>query len=102
MIAVTPDCEGAHIYCRSRKDGKDGFAYLIVYNSLTEVTEIELPTEAEVYALCGNVSLRASTMCLNGKPLELSGVSDTTELVPEKVEAGKLSIAPASCTFIVI
>ncbi|MBQ7379759.1 MAG: beta-glucuronidase [Clostridia bacterium] len=97
-----PDCEGAHIYCHSRKDGKDGFAYLVINNSLTEATEIDLPTEAEVYALSGNGSLRASVMCLNGKPLELSGVSDTTELVSEKVAAGKLSIAPASCTFIVI
>lgn len=41
-------------------------------------------------------------MCLNGKASELSGVSDTTALVPECVRAGKLAIAPASCTFIVI
>ena len=36
------------------------------------------------------------------KVLELSGLSDTTVLLPEKVSAGKLAIAPGSCTFIVI
>ena len=52
--------------------------------------------------ICVQYDIEASSMCLNGKVLELSGLSDTTVLLPEKVSAGKLAIAPGSCTFIVI
>ena len=75
--------EGAHVYAHSRKDGKDGYAYLVINNS-QEVTTVELPGQAQVYALTGNGKLRSRTMLLNGRELvlgendalpELSGVA---------------------------
>ena len=97
-----PNTEGAHIYCHSRKDGKDGCVYLVINNSLTETTTVELPKDAEIYSLSGNGNIRSTVMYLNGKPLGVEGVSDFSELTPEKHPVGSLTLAPSTCTFIVI
>ena len=94
--------EGAHVYCHSRRDGKEGLVYLVINNSWTETTTVELPTEAEVYALTGNGKLRSRTMCLNGKELVLGEGDTLPELTGVKTPAGKLEIAPGGCTFIVL
>jgi len=41
-------------------------------------------------------------MYLNGKPLGVQGVSELSALNPERHPAGKLMLAPSTCTFIVI
>ena len=97
-----PDTEGTHVYCHSRRDGKDGCVYLVINNSLTDTTEIELPKDAEVYSLSGNGDIRSTVMYLNGRPLGVQGVSELSDLNPERHPAGKLTLAPATCTFIVI
>ena len=93
--------EGAHVYCHSRKDGKEGKAYLVINNSWTETTTVELPGEAEVYALTGTTGMRSRTMCLNGKELVLGENDTLPELIGARV-SGKVEIAPGGCTFIVI
>ena len=93
--------EGAHIYCHSRKDGKEGKAYLVINNSRTETTTVELPGEAEVYALTGNDKLRSRTMLLNGKELVLGENDALPELAGVKT-SGQVEIAPGGCTFFVI
>ena len=93
--------EGAHVYAHSRKDGKDGAAYLVINNS-TEPTTVELPAEAEVYALTGNGKLRSRTMLLNGKELVLGENDTLPALEGEKVGAGSIQVAPGGCTFIVV
>ena len=93
--------DGAHVYCHSRKDGKEGKAYLVINNSWTETTTVELPGEAEVYALTGTTGMRSRTMCLNGKELVL-GENDTLPELTGVSLSGKVEIAPGGCTFIVI
>ena len=93
--------EGAHVYAHSRKDGKDGAAYLVINNS-AEPTTVELPAEAEVYALTGNGKLRSRTMLLNGKELVLGENDTLPALEGEKVGAGSIQVAPGGCTFIVV
>ena len=93
--------EGAHVYCHSRKDGKEGKAYLVINNSWTETTTVELPGEAEVYALTGTTGMRSRTMCLNGKELVLGENDTLPELIGVKA-GGKIEVAPGSCTFILI
>lgn len=93
--------EGAHVYCHSRKDGKDGKAYLVINNSRTETTTVELPGEAEVYALTGNGKIRSRTMLLNGKELVLGENDALPELAGAKT-SGQVEIAPGGCTFFVI
>ena len=96
-----PVSEGAHVYCHSRRDGKEGCVYLVINNS-KEVTTVELPKEAEVYALTGNGKLRSRTMCLNGRELVLGENDALPCLCGETVPAGTLEVAPGGCTFVVL
>ena len=94
--------EGAHVYAHGRKDGKDGYVYLVINTSWTDATTVELPKEAEVYALTGTTGMRSRTMSLNGVELKLGENDEIPAMTGVKVEAGKLDIAPGSCTFIVL
>ena len=96
-----PIREGAHVYAHSRADGKEGRAYLVINNSWTETTTVELPGEATVYALTGDGSMRSRTMLLNGKPLTL-GEGDTLPELEGVFASGKVEVAPGGCTFIVV
>ncbi len=75
--------------------------YLGINNSWTETTTVELPIEAEIYALTGTTGMRSRTMCLNGKELVLGENDTLSELIGTRV-SGKVEIAPGGCTFIVI
>ena len=99
--AGVPTSEGAHVYCHSRRDGKEGVAYLVINNSLTDTTTVELPGEAARYTLSGGDSMRSPVMYLNGKALVLGENDELPELAPEKVK-GTVELAPGTCTFLVI
>ena len=75
--------------------------YLGINNSWTETITVELPREAEIYALTGTSGMRSRTMCLNGKELVLGENDTLPELTGVKV-SGKVEVAPGSCTFIVL
>lgn len=92
--------QGAHVYAHSRRDGKEGVAYLIVNNS-NEATTVELPKEAEVYMLAGETGLRSRNMTLNGKALVLGEGDVLPELAPVKA-TGTLEIPATNCAFIVL
>lgn len=96
-----PGVEGAHVYCHSRKDGKEGCTYLVINNSLTDETTLELPASAKLYELSGNGNMRNKVMHLNGRPLTLGENNELPCLCGKDVE-GTVSIAPGSCAFIVI
>ena len=94
--------EGAHVYAHSRKDGKEGVAYLVINNSRTETTKVELPKDAVRYTLDGNGNMRSLVMYLNGKPLTL-GENDEIPAMEGVVEkAGTVEVAPGTCTFFVV
>ena len=98
-----PIREGAHIFAHSRKDGKDGVVYLIINNSLTDSTTVELPKAAWRYTLGGaDGNLRAAVMTLNGQPLVLGENNALPELKPATQAAGTLELAPGTCTFLVM
>nr|WP_156805524.1 beta-glucuronidase [Streptococcus sp. S784/96/1] len=95
--------EGAHVFAHSRKDGRQGKAYLIVNNSEVNDTVIKLDKEAELYLLEGeNKDKRARRMTLNGKVLELTSENQLPEIVANKVEAGEIVIPKTSCAFIIL
>ena len=94
---------GAHVYAHSRKDGKDGVVYLVINNSETETTTVELPKAATVYALQGKDGNKRSTvMTLNGRDLVMGDGWELPDLSGAEVPAGKLEVAPLGCTFIVL
>ena len=93
-------CEG-HVYCHSRKDGKDGYAYLIVNNDLEKAMTVELPGEGTLYALAGRDGMRSSVMTLNGTDLAAGAKGELPELAGTAV-SGTVQIAPGSCSFIIV
>ncbi len=98
-----PIREGAHVYAHSRKDGKDGVVYLVINNSRTEATNVELPKDAEVYELAGqDGDIRATVMTLNGEPLVLGEGNAVPEMKPVVKKAGTYEVEPATCAFIVM
>ncbi len=98
-----PIREGAHVFAHSRKDGKEGVVYLVINNSLTETTTVELPKDAERYTLAGEKgNVRATVMTLNDKPLVLGENNSLPELAPVTQKSGTVELAPATCTFFVI
>ena len=92
---------GAHVFAHSRKDGKEGVAYLVINTSWEETTTVELPKAAEVYALTGNGKMRSRTMLLNGKELVLGENDEIPELTGVTME-GAVEVAPGGCTFFVL
>ncbi len=94
--------EGNHVYAHSRKDGKDGYCYLVINNSLTEEMTVSLPKEAEVYTLSGNGNIRSKVMYLNGKPLTLDENNKLPDLDGAVLSEGEHKLPCASCRFIVI
>ena len=93
--------EGAHVFCHSRKDGKDGCVYLVINNSLTDTTKVELPKEALRYTLCGNGNVRNTSIYLNGTKLEL-GANDELPAMEGEAVSGTIELAPGTCTFFVM
>ena len=92
--------EGARVYCHSRKDGKDGYAYLVINNS-PETTAVELPKEAEAYVLSGKDKLRSRVMQLNGKDLVLGENDELPPLEGVKV-SGTVELPAYGCAFYVL
>ena len=96
-----PIREGAHVFCHSRKDGKEGYAYLIINNSKKEYTTVEIPKEATCYTLSGNGKMRSTTALLNGKELVVDE-NDNLPSLEGEVVSGAIKLAPGTCTFLVI
>lgn len=99
--AGEPIREGVHVYAHSRKDGKPGAAYLIINNSLTEATTVELPVPAQRYTLDAE-AVRSRVMRLNGQPLTLGENDALPAMEPAAAPAGTLELAPATCTFLIV
>ena len=77
--------------------------YLVINNSETETTTVELPKAATVYALQGKDGNKRSTvMTLNGRDLVMGDGWELPDLSGAEVPAGKLEVAPLGCTFIVL
>ena len=80
----------------------EGKAYLVINTSWDAPTTVELPKEAEVYALTGKTGMRSRTMCLNGSELVLGENDQLPALNGVTVPAGKIEVAPGGCTFIIL
>ena len=97
-----PQTEGAHVYCHSRKDGQEGYCYLVINNSLTEETKLTLPKDGWLYVLSGKGGMRGRTMTLNGRELVLGENNALPCLEGNHVDDGDYYIPAGSCAFVVI
>ena len=94
--------EGAHVFCHSRKDSEVGYTYLVINNSLTDTTTVELPKDAMVYAIAGKDGIRSRMMTLNGQELVWGENDELPNLQGKTVAAGTMEVVPGSCAFIIL
>ena len=94
--------DGAHVYAHSRKDGGEGYCYLIINNSLEDESTVILPKGAVLYPLSGESGMRSKTMCLDTRPLKIDPDGTLPILEGRKVSEGRFILAPGSCAFVVI
>lgn len=95
--------KGARVFAHSRKDGKNGVAFLVINPSLENKLMIKLGKEAERYTLAGtDGNTRADTMTLNGQALILGKGTQLPTMLPEIVSAGEIQLAPGTCTFLLV
>ncbi len=95
--------EGAHVYVQSYKADESKKCYLIINNSETEATTVEVPADGSIWVLAGkDGNKRATVMTLNGRDLVLGENNELPDLSGESVAAGKIELAPMTCTFLVI
>lgn len=93
--------EGVHLYAHSRRDGKEGAAYVLINNSLTEATTVNLPSPAQRYTLSAQ-KLRSLQVLLNGKALAYDSENGFPQLAPVQESAGTIALAPATVTFLIL
>ncbi len=101
--AAEPVREGAHVYVQSYKADPSKKCYLIINNSETETTTVEAPAPGMIWVLAGkDGNKRASVMTLNGKDLVLGENWELPDLSGAPVAAGKIELAPMTCTYLVV
>ena len=96
-----PIREGVHLYAHSRKDGKEGYVYILVNNSRTEKTILDIPVKSTRYTLSSN-NLRSQEVLLNGKLLALENEYDIPQIKGIVEDKGLLEIEPLTITFLVV
>ncbi len=95
--------KGAHVYVQSYKADTAKKCWLIINNSETEATTVEIPADGKLWVLAGkDGNKRASVMTLNGRELVLNENWELPDLSGEDVAAGRIELAPMTCTFLVI
>ncbi len=101
--AAEPVREGAHVYVQSYKADPSKKCYVIINNSETEATTLEIPTDGTIWVLAGkNGNKRASVMTLNGRDLVLGENNELPDLSGAPAAAGKIEIAPMNCAYLVV
>ena len=101
--AAEPVRMGAHVYVQSYKADPTKKCYLIVNNSETETTTLEIPTDGTIWVLAGkDGNKRAAVMTLNGRDLVLGENNELPDLSGAPVAAGKVEIAPLNCAYLVL
>jgi len=76
--------------------------YLVINNSLTDITTVELPCDAEIYSLSGGGDNRSRVMYSNDKPLTVSENNELPEMKGKQTKTGTVELAPCTCNFIVM
>ena len=96
---ANPNVEGAHVYCHSRRDCKKGVVYLVINNSLTEPTIVELPEKTEQYILSAE-TIRSAVIRINGVSLKLNDWMEHGKISPPRSRGGGRScLLPDAAVF---
>ncbi len=94
---------GAHVYCQSYKADPGKKSWLIVNNSDSDSTAVEITEQGTLWLLAGkDGNKRAQIITLNGKDLVLGKNWELPDLSGADVQPGIMEIPAMSCAFIVV
>ncbi|MGM9663471.1 MAG: hypothetical protein ACI3XF_01400 [Eubacteriales bacterium] len=93
--------ESLHIYCHSRRDGQEGYAYLIINNSAEDFVAVELTQDTDCYMLTAS-TLRSPVMMLNEISLTADESGNISNIYPKVYLKGKITMPPCSIMFAVL
>lgn len=96
-----PIQEGLHVYAHSLRGHAGGVALLVINNSRTKTTALNLPLPAERYTLTAP-KLEGKEVKLNGYELKLQSNDELPKLEGARIPAGLVEFAPASITFLAV
>jgi len=88
-----------YIYAHCLRDHPGGVALLIINADKYRAVNIILPSEAERYTLTAK-QLQDTAVQLNGRTLQLNSDGDLPQLSGEAIRTGRVSLAPASISFL--
>jgi heparanase len=91
----------AYVYAQCLEGRRGGVTLLIINADRHRSVDLNLPTAGERYTFTAK-QLEDATVELNGKPLRLTSSGDLPHLVGEPVNAGGVSFAPTSITYLSI
>jgi hypothetical protein len=101
VLDAGPSREGLHLYAHSMRGRRGGVTLLAINNSRTLQSSIELALPAERYTLAVQ-PLDSERVELNGRALTLDADDALPGLRGARVDAGRMTFAPATITFVTI
>jgi len=97
-VSVPPD---VYVYAQCREGQPGGVTFLVINADRQRSFDLNLPIVSERYTLTAK-QLEDTTVELNGKPLRLTNSGDLPQFKGEPTEAGRMTFAPTSITYLTI
>lgn len=101
VLDAGPFRPGLHLYAHCLRGHPGGVTLLAIDNSRTEASSIDLATAADRYTLSAP-ELESPQALLNGRELGLGASDALPELRGERVAAGRVTLAPATITYLAV
>jgi heparanase 1 len=98
QVSTAPN---AYVYAQCLEGRRGGVTLLVINADRQRSFELNLPTASERYTLTAK-QLEDTTVELNGNTLRLTSSGDLPQFKGEPVNAGGVSFAPVSITYLVI
>jgi heparanase 1 len=98
QVPLTPNI---YVYAQCLEGQRAGVALLVINADRQRIFDFNLPIASERYTLTAR-KLEDTTVELNGKALRLTSNGDLPQVEGEPVNAGRVSFAPTSITYLSI
>jgi heparanase 1 len=98
QVSVAPN---TYVYAQCLEGKARGVTLLVINADRQRSFDLNLPTAGERYTLTAK-QLEDTTVELNGQPLRLTSSGDLPQFKGEPINAGRVSLAPTSITYLTI
>jgi heparanase 1 len=101
VLDAGPSRDGLHLYAHCLRGRSGGVAFLAINNSRTRAESVSIPFAATRYTLAAK-TLQDASVQLNGRDLKLGVNDEMPELRGSSIQAGTITLAPATITFVAV